>query len=202
MRNTCLLTLFIISLLFSSACTTVNEAALKGRDPTLANLDSLIFTAESVTGQVQIRDNRNAPWRDLKAGDTFNGFAMIRSGFRSCADLSVKIGANTVGCELCDLICQTSVRDIYINVLAPASLAKYNEKMWEKGERIKPDARIQISRVSLNGEGEDKFSLLAEASDMVYPKSQQRTTQGAAGAAGGGAPGGGGSGGGGCPGGG
>jgi hypothetical protein len=203
MRITCLLAIMLGILFALSSCQSLNEAKLKGTDPVLSNLEALTFTANSVSGQVQIKENRTAPWRDLKQGETFNGFAMIRTGFRSGAKLSMKNGYGSTECELGDLLCCTSVRDIYINVLSPASRAKYQEKLWENGEKLNPDAAIMITRASLKGAGEsEKFSLLAEASDLLYQRNQQRVVTGAAGAAGGGAPGGGGSGGGGCPGGG
>jgi hypothetical protein len=73
------------------------------------------------------------------------------------------------------------MRDIYVKVLSPAGLIKYWERLWAGDEQIDALAAVQVSRDTLN-EGEETFSLIAEAQSQLYPKDTAREAGGAAGA--------------------
>ena len=49
-----------------SSCTSMNTP---GGD--YLDLEAVTFTAEDVSGQIQIRDHRRAPWHSLKKGEIF-----------------------------------------------------------------------------------------------------------------------------------
>ncbi len=196
MKNAATVLLIIFSAMFlACGCSVLGFTNGTTVDAALYNLESTSFTTESIKGNVQIKEHRNAPWRDLKAGDVFNGYAFIRTGYKAGAELLMKDGEKKVECEIGSLICEVTIRDIIAKVLSNDGISKYNKAMWKKKERIDPNALVLVSRKSLNGE-DDEDSLLAEVKTIPDMKSIN-IAGGAAGAAGGGAgPGGGGSGGG------
>jgi len=129
-------------LLPATACKIAEHAGRPGAS-TYVNLGSLVFTVKSVEGQVQVKPNRNAPWRDLLPGDTFDGYALIRSGFQSGAQIVMQQGPNrSMRCELGDLICAVSINDVYDRVLSPDAVAEYNQNLWKKDQPFDPGAPV------------------------------------------------------------
>ncbi|MFH2000134.1 MAG: hypothetical protein ABIK28_10655 [Planctomycetota bacterium] len=197
---------YLSSLLVVLLCITLAgcQASKNKGDPsrpgsaTYVDLSALGFEVESVSGHVQIKADRTAEWKDLKVGESFNGFAFIRSGLQSKAILVMKQGHRRIRCELNDLICQTSINELYDKVLSPEAVAEYKEKMWDKGFRVDPEELVHITRESLE-RFKEKTNLLANANSAVLTKQDQSQTAGASaapGTAAGGGGGGGGSGGG------
>jgi hypothetical protein len=174
--------LLLILPLLANACAMAPESNLRSGSPGLYDLKAVTFTVESVNGQVQIKTHRNAPWHDLKKGEVFDGFALIRSGFRSNAELIMHEEGRSVRCDIYDLLCEISMRDIYFQLLSPSGLSDYVQRMWGQEERIDPKAPVRVSRATLRKDDET-FSLLAEACDQLYPKDLSREVGGAAGAA-------------------
>jgi hypothetical protein len=158
------------------------------------DLSKLNFKVETVTGQVQIKRDRNSPWEDLAPGTEFNGFALIRSGFRSNAELTLTEGSRTIPCEVDDLICATSMNDIYDKVLCEESLSEYYAFLYDAAEPIDFRNPVRICRDTLDGY-EQPTSMLASSSMVLSARTLQQGGSGAAGAAAGGSGGGGGGGG-------
>lgn len=158
------------------------------------DLNKLNFTVESVTGQVQIKADRTSPWRDIKPGEAFNGYALIRSGFRSGAKITMQDGDRTVPCEVDDLICATSMNDIYDKVLCEDSLSEYYAFLYDAADPIDFMKPVIICRNTLDGYDQPS-SLLAASGMVLSARTQQQGGSGAAGAAAGGSGGGGGGGG-------
>ena len=192
--------LLCIALGLMTACASSGPSSKKlksGDRPIYIDLSTLEFTAHTVDGQVQIKTSRKGNWRDLQPGETFNGLASIRTGFRSKADLVMNGATQPVNCRVGSLLCATSMRDVYGRVLHPEAIKEYRERLWGDDDAIDPDAPILVTRASLKGE--EKETLLAEAAGSMNVRTQEG---GAAAAGGGGAAGGGsGGGGGGCAGG-
>jgi hypothetical protein len=184
-----LVMLLCILLALSTACATSTSKVLKSGDrPIYIDLSTLKFTAQSVEGQVQIKQGRKSAWRNLQPGETFNGLASIRTGFRSNAELVMKNGDEnkTVSCKVGSLLCATSMRDVYGRVLHPDAIKDYYERMWGDPDSIDPDAPILVTRSTLRGEDPD--TLLAEGVEAMSVRSQDTgaAATGGAGAAGGG----------------
>ncbi|MBU0754134.1 MAG: hypothetical protein KJ645_03280, partial [Planctomycetes bacterium] len=160
-----LISILLICLLggLAAACkVTGGDTHSKPGSATYVDLKTLMFTTQSVFGQVQIKASRNEPWHDLQPGEVFNGYALIRSGFQSGADLVMRHGNRSLNCELGALICAVSINDIYDRILSPSALAEYKEKVRKKDYRLDPKAPVCISREALN-RFEKKEGLLATA---------------------------------------
>lgn len=186
--------LLICLLAGAGAACKVSNSHSKPGSTTYVNLMTLKFTAQSVFGQVQIKASRNEPWHDLQAGEVFNGYALIRSGFQSGATLTMRHGHRSVQCELGALICATSINDIYDRVLSPSALAEYKEKIWKKDYRLDPKAPVAITREALNRFAKSE-GLLATADGAALMRGDDENLPGSPGGGGGGSAGGGGGGG-------
>jgi hypothetical protein len=133
-----------------------------------------------VSGQVQVKAHRNAPWRTLRAGETFNGYAFVRTGFGSNADLVMQEDSRTVRCSLGSLLCSTSLRDIYSKVLCCEGMEDYKRRLWGGGEYVDPESTVFINRSLLCAE--DPVTLLSEAIESNSLEELMKSTTTAAGA--------------------
>ncbi len=179
----------------------ISPAGASGRDSStrsfdagLVNMKAVNFTVESTHGSVQIRRHKRAAWHDLEVGEVIDGFALIRTGIRSGAVLTMKNGKHGCQCKIGSLLCEASMGDIYRNVLCPEGLALYNRHRWEVDDVLDRDAMLVVSRDALNGFQVEE-GLLAEASSSLNIRNQQEAGAAGAAASGGGAGGAGGGGG-------
>jgi len=157
-------------------------------DTGYVDLAGITFTAESVKGHVQIKENRKSEWRKLQEGDTFSGYAFIRSGLQSNAVISVRDDNRQFKCEILDLLADTTISDIYEKLLSPNGITNYNKKFWGDHRKIDLHAPIQVCRDSLADKyiGDD-MNLLAEACTGINERNADITEGGGGAMAGGGA---------------
>jgi hypothetical protein len=162
---------FPVVIVLLCACSTIPRSSRPGSSQFI-DLSGISFTAESVKGQVQIKENRNTPWHDLAPGERFNGYALIRSGFRSGAFLVMDDGARRLEFMVDDLLCGVSFNDIYDRVLCPAGLHRYHLAQWDSEEPLENETVIKVCRESM-GYTTGGSGLLMTASLDVVNRSQQ-----------------------------
>ena len=170
----------VLALLLLSACMTDARLSRPGSSKYI-DLSGLTFVAESVTGQVQIKENRNTPWRDLAPGKAFNGYALIRSGFRSGAKLVMDDGGRTLEFVVDDLLCGVSFNDIYDKVLCPAGIEKYRLARWDSEEPLDSEDTIRVCRNLIDGRVGGSVLLQNTNLDVMERSQQQGAGAGAGG---------------------
>lgn len=169
-------------LLLFSACQ-FSTATRSGDRPVFIDLENLTFDTLNVNGQVQLKETRTTGWQALRPGDVFNGFAFVRTGFASNADLVMHEDARTVYCTLGSLLCCTSLRDIYDRVLSYEGMRDYRMRLWGSDDCLSSNSKIYINRSILGSP--PPATLLSEAIDNSLDELMKSNTQQAGGSSGG-----------------
>lgn len=160
------LLILVLLLGLAVSCATVDSETSPYLD-----LASLTFYVENVRGNVQIKENKNAHWRPMQKGETFNGYAFIRSSVNSCASFECDDTQRKTKCLFCDLVDSIPINSIYNHLLSPSGLIAYNKAYWGDFKKINPSAPVLINRDTLLRLGVDKnMTLLAEASSEINPR--------------------------------